>query len=147
MISPFVGPPLASSLPRHASLAIAACSRRERAGSSSTPLPTISSSPYLPNLCQAGWHCSPVDEGIVPAGHLWRLRIGVRILREVRGVTRAAHLRNEGRRQSLLPKLEPVEVLEPAMIFDVVGTVAEASVTLGHIRHQQVLHQTLGIPK
>lgn len=52
----------------------------------------------------------------------------------------------EGRWQFLLPDLVPVEVLEPAMVLDVVGCVLEATVALGHVGNEQVLHEGLGVP-
>ena len=49
-------------------------------------------------------------------------------------------------KETFLPKFEPVEVLEPAVVLDVVSTVAKASVPLGNISGEQVLNQALGIP-
>ena len=100
---------------------------------------------YFSFICSVAI-CSPVDEGIVSAGDFGRLLVRVRILGEVRGVSGTANLRDERNRQALLAQLEPVQVLEPAVVLDVISTVAQASVPLSHVSHEQMLHQTLCIP-
>ena len=94
----------------------------------------------------AVFHRSPVDEGVFSLGYLRGKTVRVGVLGEVGGVSGAANLGDEGRGELLLAELEPVEVLEPAVVLDVVGAVAQAPVPLGHICHQQVLHQTFRIP-
>ena len=89
---------------------------------------------YFSFICSVAI-CSPVDEGIVSAGDFGRLLVRVRILGEVRGVSRTANLRDERNGQALLAQLEPVQVLEPAMVLDVISTVAQASVPLSHVSH------------
>ena len=91
-------------------------------------------------------HCSPVDEGVVSLRNLRWLLIGVRILREVAGVTGAADLRDERHWKALLAKFEPVEVLKPTVILDVVSAVAQASVTLRHVGDEQMLDEALSVP-
>ena len=90
---------------------------------------------------------SPVDERIISCGDLRRLLIRVWVLREVRSISWASNLGNEGYWETFLPKFEPVEVLEPTMIFDIIGTVTEASVALRDVCNKQMLHETLCIPK
>ena len=45
----------------------------------------------------------------------------------------------------LLGELEPVECLEPSVVFDVISSILEAAVALGNIGHKQVLHNTLSV--
>jgi len=99
---------------------------------------------YFSFICSVA-SCSPVDEGIVSAGDFGRLLVRVWILGEVRGVARATNLRDERNRQALLAQLEPVQVLEPAMVLDVIGTVTQTSIPLGYICDEQVLDQTFCI--
>ena len=93
-----------------------------------------------------GSSCSPVDEGIVSLGNLRRLNIRVWILREVASVTGASDLRDKRHWEALLAKFEPVEVLKPTVILDVVSAVAQAPVTLRHISDEQVLDEALSVP-
>ena len=45
----------------------------------------------------------------------------------------------------LLGELEPVECLEPSVVFDVIRSILEAAIALGDIGHKQVLHNTLSV--
>ena len=56
-------------------------------------------------------------------------------------------MRQEGHRQFLLRQLEPVKSLEPPMVLDVVGSILEAAVALGHVSHKKMLDDTLCISK
>lgn len=55
--------------------------------------------------------------------------------------------RQEGCWQFLLRYLEPVQGLEPPVVFDVVRPRLQAAVALSHVRNKQVLYKTLGVPK
>ena len=55
-------------------------------------------------------------------------------------------MRNEGDRDALLAEFKPVEVLEPAVVLNVVSAVAQAPVALCDISHKQVLYKALSIP-
>ena len=55
-------------------------------------------------------------------------------------------MRNEGDRDALLAEFKPVEVLEPAVVLNVVSAVAQAPVALCDISHKQVLDKALSIP-
>ena len=46
----------------------------------------------------------------------------------------------------LLGELEPVECLEPSVVFDVIRSILEAAIALRDISDKQMLHDTLSIP-
>ena len=54
-------------------------------------------------------------------------------------------MRQERDGKFLLRELEPVESLEPSVVFDVICSILEASITLRDISDEQVLDDTLSV--
>lgn len=53
----------------------------------------------------------------------------------------------EGSGQLLLSNLVPVQILEPSVVFDVVGAVLQATIALSHVSNEQMLHKRLGVSR
>ena len=83
---------------------------------------------------------SPVYERVILLAHLSRLLVRVGILGEIRCVTRLLNLRYEGSGDLLGRGLVPVKCLEPSMLFNVVRSILQATISFRHVGAQEMLH-------
>ena len=79
---------------------------------------------------------SPVNKWVITARHLSRRCVRVRVVSKVACISRFANLGQEWDGEFLLGELEPVESLEPSVVFDVVRSILEAAVALCDIGHK-----------